>query len=97
MAMDVIVILLGWLLMAAVLVGAVVLGIVALIFLRAITSPNTAAPQKSAAADYLDEGDFHSGPEGYSPTTAYPDSFYGSRGFSGEDEFDGHDEGDFNR
>lgn len=25
-----------------------------------------------------DEGDFHSGPEGYSPNTAYPDTQYGS-------------------
>jgi hypothetical protein len=36
----------------------------------------------------MSEGDFHSGPEGYSPNTSYPDTFYGSGG---------HDEGDFNR
>jgi len=43
----------------------------------------------------MDEGDFHSGPDGYSPNTAYPDTFYGSRG--SDDDFGGHDEGDFNR
>lgn len=42
----------------------------------------------------MNEGDFHSGPEGYSPNTAYPETFYGS---GGSDSFDGHDEGDFNR
>jgi hypothetical protein len=26
----------------------------------------------------MDEGDVHSGPYGYSPNTAYPDTFYGS-------------------
>jgi NADH:ubiquinone oxidoreductase subunit 3 (subunit A) len=26
----------------------------------------------------MNEGDFHSGPAGYSPNTAYPDTFYGS-------------------
>ena len=36
----------------------------------------------------MNEGDFHSGPQGYSPNTAYPETFYGSGG---------HDEGDFNR
>jgi hypothetical protein len=27
---------------------------------------------------YMDEGDFHSGPHGYSPNTAYPETQYGS-------------------
>lgn len=26
----------------------------------------------------MDEGDVHSGPHGYSPNTAYPDTWYGS-------------------
>jgi hypothetical protein len=43
----------------------------------------------------MNEGDFHSGPGGYSPNTAYPDTFYGSGG--SKDDFGGHDEGDFNR
>jgi hypothetical protein len=41
----------------------------------------------------MTEGDFHSGPEGYSPNTAYPDTFYGSGGTND----DGSDEGDLNR
>lgn len=51
----------------------------------------------------MNEGDFHSGPGGYSPNTAYPDTFYGSGGSSsngndfGNDDFGGHNEGDFNR
>jgi hypothetical protein len=27
----------------------------------------------------MDEGDIHSGPHGYSPNTAYPETQYGSR------------------
>ncbi len=27
----------------------------------------------------MDEGDYHSGPEGYSPNTAYQDSYYGTQ------------------
>lgn len=30
--------------------------------------------------DTSSEGNFHSGPEGYSAQTSYPDSFYGSIG-----------------
>jgi hypothetical protein len=39
----------------------------------------------------MTEGDFRSGPEGYSPNTSYPDTFYGSGGESDQNE------GDFNR
>lgn len=38
----------------------------------------------------MNEGDFRSGPEGYSPNTAYPEAFYNS----GESRDEGHDEGD---
>jgi hypothetical protein len=51
------------------------------------------APANGQPKPPMNEGDFHSGPEGYSPNTAYPDSFYGSGGSSDN----GHDEGDFNR
>lgn len=51
-------------------------------------------PAHPPKAPEMDQGDFHSGPEGYSPNTAYPDTFYGS---GGNQDFDGHDEGDFNR
>jgi hypothetical protein len=56
-------------------------------------------PEEEKGKHQMNEGDFHSGPEGYSPNTAYPDTFYGSRGSSHDDHDhnDGHDEGDFNR
>lgn len=38
----------------------------------------------------MNEGDFRSGPNGYSPNTSYPDSFYGS----GQSSDDGQNEGD---
>jgi hypothetical protein len=41
----------------------------------------------------MNEGDFRSGPKGYSPNTSYPEAFYGSGGNSDEAQ----DEGDFNR
>jgi hypothetical protein len=41
----------------------------------------------------MTEGDFRSGPEGYSPNTSYPDTFYGSGGSSD----DGQDEAENNR
>lgn len=28
----------------------------------------------------MNEGDYHSGPEGYEPNTAYPDTYYGEFG-----------------
>ena len=36
------------------------------------------------ATDDMHEGDLHSGPGGYSPNTAYPDTFYGSGGHPGD-------------
>jgi hypothetical protein len=50
-------------------------------------------PSKQVRKPQMNEGDFHSGPEGYSPSTPYPETFYGSGGSSDH----GHDEGDFNR
>jgi hypothetical protein len=48
---------------------------------------------KEAGKTQMNEGDFHSGPGGYSPNTGYPDTFYGSGGSNEH----GHNEGDFNR
>ena len=45
------------------------------------------------ATDDMNEGDLHSGPEGYSPNTAYPDTFYGSGGHAGGYEAGGYDGG----
>ena len=36
--------------------------------------------------DYMNQGDYHSGPHGYSPGTAYPETQYGS-GFDEEAEW----------
>jgi len=36
----------------------------------------------------MTEEDFRAGPEGYSPNTSYPDSFYGSGGEGDQDEGD---------
>jgi hypothetical protein len=44
----------------------------------------------SSSGSGMNEGDFRSGPEGYSPNTAYPDAFYNS----GESNDEGQDEGD---
>ena len=35
--------------------------------------------QKPFPVSEMDQGDYHSGPEGYSPNTAYPETQYGSR------------------
>lgn len=35
-----------------------------------VTNPRANSP--------MDQGDYHSGPEGYSPNTAYPETQYGS-------------------
>lgn len=50
-------------------------------------------PAKDETKPPMNEGDLHSGSEGYSPNTAYPDTFYGSGGSNAG----GHDEGEFNR
>jgi hypothetical protein len=80
----------------ALILGFLVLGLAAfalglVIFLFSILSGETSGTtvRSNALGDSsMNEGDFHSGPFGYSPNTAYPDTFYGSGG---------HDEGDFNR
>ncbi|CAB4635981.1 unannotated protein [freshwater metagenome] len=60
-----------------------------------VYKPESGSSANSASDPSMNEGDFHSGPGGYSPNTAYPDTFYGSGG-SAEDSA-GQDEGDFNR
>jgi hypothetical protein len=41
----------------------------------------------------MNQGDMHSGPEGYSPNTSYTDTFYGSERESNS----GHDEDETNQ
>lgn len=42
---------------------------------RSTQQPKVANP---TATNAVDEGDVHSGPEGYTPNTAYPETQYGS-------------------
>ena len=42
--------------------------------------------QSQAPVEKMDQGDYHSGPEGYSPNTAYPETQYGS-GFDEDAEW----------
>jgi len=44
----------------------------------------------SSANSYMDQGDYHSGPLGYSPNTAYPETQYG-RMFKMDDDVDSHE------
>ena len=50
---------------------------------RAAAATSATVATTASTAVIMDEGDLHSGPEGYSPNTAYPDTFYGSGGESG--------------
>jgi len=43
-----------------------------------VSPTDNQAPEKPSSVPTMNEGDFRSGPGGYSPTTAYPDSQYGS-------------------
>ena len=42
--------------------------------------------QSPGRVEEMDQGDYHSGPEGYSPNTAYPETQYGS-GFDEDAEW----------
>lgn len=53
-------------------------------WLKSIFGINTIGHAPTKKNNYLvdnsmDEGDFHSGPNGYSPNTSYPETQYGSR------------------
>ncbi len=56
--------------------------------------PSEYRPPKENKSSSMNEGDYRSGPQGYSPNTAYPDAFYGTQG---DLESDGQNEGDFRR
>ena len=51
-------------------------------FLKRLFGSPAAAPAQTSQRPVdskMDEGDFHSGPHGYSPNTAYTETQYGSR------------------
>ena len=54
--------------------------------------PINPAPVRKREDAIMDEGDFHSGPYGYSPNTAYPETQYGS---NFDEDADWNDEGDW--
>jgi hypothetical protein len=66
----------------AVFVLAAVLGLIS------IFSSAGPRPSRPATPADMNEGDFHSGPEGYTPNTAYPETFYGSAGQNDRDDED---------
>lgn len=75
----------GWIFTILVLGGLVAVVVGAFSFLWAlVTGPrhpvSTQAVRQDAAdeIDGMNEGDIHSGPYGYSPNTAYPQTQYGS-------------------
>lgn len=81
----------GWLVVGALVIvfAGLALGLVVFLYLILIGGASNMTSQLHAGGDSsMNEGDFHSGPEGYSPNTAYADTFYGSGG---------NDEGDSNR
>jgi hypothetical protein len=49
------------------------------------SQPGAGWYSRSGTAVKIDEGDFHSGPEGYSPNTGYPETQYGSNFDDGAD------------
>lgn len=64
-------------------------------FIRALVSPspNPQPARKSEDSDDLDgmnEGYYHDGPNGYSPMTSYPNSYYGRGGHQDSDEDEYH-------
>ena len=66
----------------AAFVLAAVLGLIS-IFSAAVSRPS-----RPANPTEMTEGDFHSGPEGYTPNTAYPETHYGSAGQNDRGEED---------
>ncbi len=55
--------------------------------LRRLKEASASAPSTNSK---MDQGDYHSGPLGYSPNTAYPETQYG-RMFKTDDDNDSHD------
>lgn len=73
--------------------GVALIGWGALAFMRAIFKPRvtpSSLPRLTSQGDDLDgmnEGDYHNGPDGYSPMSGYPETQYGGH-------FDNDSEGD---
>jgi hypothetical protein len=68
--------------------GLLVVGVLLFSLLAGITR-NLPPATGEQNLETMNEGDFHSGPEGYSPNTAYPETQYGSMF---DEDADWHDE-----
>ena len=62
--------------------------LVAVLGLISIFLGASAGASRPATRAEMNEGDFHSGPDGYTPNTAYPETHYGSAGQNDRDEED---------
>ena len=68
-------------LMFVVIIGFLAAALAVVLFFVAVFSspPGAPAPPRTTStSEQMDEGDLHSGPEGYSANTAYPETQYGS-------------------
>ncbi len=68
-------------LMFVVIIGFLAAALAVVLFFVAVFSspPGVATPTRTTSTpEQMDEGDMHSGPEGYSANTAYPETQYGS-------------------
>jgi hypothetical protein len=87
---DVLFGLLGFVIFAVIAWGAwKVLKFFGALLMAMLTAPsdhNRPSRGEGTHADGMNEGDFHSGPDGYSPNTAYPETQYGS-GFDEDEEW----------
>ncbi len=81
---DVLFALLGLVIFAAIAWGAwKVLKFFGALLMAMLTVPadnNDTSRGDGTHSDGMNEGDFHSGPDGYEPNTAYPDTHYGEFG-----------------
>ena len=72
-------------LVALAIAAFVLVAVLGLISISLGAGNSTSRP---AASSQMNEGDFHSGPGGYTPNTAYPETYYGSAGQNDRDEED---------
>ena len=55
------------------------------LFTGIFTDRSTGTSSTPAKLKGMNEGDYHSGPHGYSPNTAYPDTEYGDHDWEAEE------------
>lgn len=67
----------GFLILFLLVCAALVLWFLFAVFFTELPTGSVTTTRKTEQS-LMDEGDYHSGPEGYSPNTAYPETQYGS-------------------